>query len=1604
MEIMRYDKGKRKQIKGRKRALSVILCICIAFTSLSYWLQADPVMASELSEKAFVVTGFSELPDEVTEQSVPVGTPEEELELPDRLSATAFKEPDNSKQADVDRTTGELGLGGGKTNSEVNEAPLFSTQEAEETEKPSEEMPDETSGIAPEEMPGTAPEETPDTTPVETSGSVPEETPDTIPDETPGTIPEEIPGSAPEEIPGSAPEEIPGSAPEEIPGSAPEEIPGSTPEEIPGSTPEEIPGSASEEIPGSAPEETSGEPLEISGVGSDKTVTFKWTDPPFLTISRKQIPRVAIPKDAGESMPESTQTDITETEPMDEETLEREIQVSNVVIRNVIWDSSPLYDGDTPGIYLFTPSIPDNYCVEDEDCLPQIKVEVLEEQKTVEWVMAGIDALPSTDSIYENMPGDTDPEFNTWLTGLEQTLAEIRAVKEAYDALPDEEKELIGEESLNKLMDLSMLAERLSGMRRLNTERTEKWTDFAASAFEGGNGTENEPYEIANAAQLAYMATSEVVDSSPYPAFNNSVGKYYKITADTIDLSAHDWVPISTFCGSLDGGGCTITGMYCRENGLGYGLGLFGEVNPGENPEGAYSEIKDLHFEDCTIEVTTGGSRSNYVGILAGAVYEGSRISGCTVEQSTISLAGNSGGTGGLVGYFGHNNSSGFDYNSVMTDCHVLDVTIENDAGMIGGLLGGSGYNVELIEGCTAENVSVTTGGSSYNGARAGGLIGYANGGKVDCVINDCAVTGASSISGKSNINNYGMGGLIGIIGQRSPYKTLTVQSCSSQADVTGDTSGQTQNGYYGGLVGRVQDGNSTYTATVIDACFAVGEVISCHNDTGGLVGHMEGVIKNSYAEGEVKSEKYRTGGLVGSLLGSIENSYASGDVTGRWKTGGLAGDIDGGKVRESYALGNVMIDRDEYGGGLIGYCWQAEVEDCYSKGDVVSIGAGGTCAAGLIGCAEDSMVKNSYSKGRVSAESTGEPTVSGLIGNGDSGTTVLNCYYDKDTSCQTYGWQVSGAEHDGISGLGTEDMTHSNLAYYLNEGGSNDIWAWQMEDNDGYPYLGTPVVKELKYTVKFNIRLDDAEWVNSGKTYRLTKNGGIDFVDPSEITEDGTYDIYEGGTDTRMDVRVSGGNVSVDMDYYTVTFFDGDLPLTSAGQASQAIMKGERAVAPAEPSRPGNRFTGWYSDKALTQLFNFANTVTAPLKLYASWAFYGGISGTVTDKLGPVSGVSVEVREGGTGGSLIGSPAVTETDGTFRFAGLPSGIYSLVASRTSENHTQIITRTIQVMDTVTSGDIFMPEGLKNTIVEVEPGTPPIAVDKLDELFKPENLVAEPYSGVTAEDVGKAAGGGTVEIKLTARQMNPSDSTVRNEVERLTEAIKAGKESYILRLTVEKRVSESGTMTGTTTKLTKLPQLIDIFVPIRGIGEMEGIQVLRIHGGQIQELPFDGESFEIGEDYLILHVKSFSTYMIAFAERQDNTASLFHNDEGDSSDLGIAGRWILGDAGWWYEYGDRTWASDGWYYLYWNDRYYWYHFNKMGYIDTGWFTDKEGKVYYLHPYHDGSQGYMYTGWNQIDGSWYYFEEKAGHDQGVLYRLKDTPDGYPADESGKVLIP
>ena len=85
----------------------------------------------------------------------------------------------------------------------------------------------------------------------------------------------------------------------------------------------------------------------------------------------------------------------------------------------------------------------------------------------------------------------------------------------------------------------------------------------------------------------------------------------------------------------------------------------------------------------------------------------------------------------------------------------------------------------------------------------------------------------------------------------------------------------------------------------------------------------------------------------------------------------------------------------------------------------------------------------------------------------------------------------------------------------------------------------------------------------------------------------------------------------------------------------------------------------------------------------------------------------------------------------------------------------------------------------------------------------------------------------------------------------------------------------------------------------------------------------------------------------------------------------------------------------------WNRRPNWYHFNSNGYADGGWFKDTDGQRYFLHNAHDGAFGRMLTGWNEIDGKWYYFNTIAvnGGSLGSLVTNGTTPDGYNVNADG-----
>ena len=97
-----------------------------------------------------------------------------------------------------------------------------------------------------------------------------------------------------------------------------------------------------------------------------------------------------------------------------------------------------------------------------------------------------------------------------------------------------------------------------------------------------------------------------------------------------------------------------------------------------------------------------------------------------------------------------------------------------------------------------------------------------------------------------------------------------------------------------------------------------------------------------------------------------------------------------------------------------------------------------------------------------------------------------------------------------------------------------------------------------------------------------------------------------------------------------------GDKPLysvvfdTNGGTAvnSQQIAQGGQVFKPADPSRDGFVFTGWFIDSALTKYYDFSSQVTGNMILYAGWR----------DENDPASTFSVEFQTNG------GTPVLGQT------------------------------------------------------------------------------------------------------------------------------------------------------------------------------------------------------------------------------------------------------------------------------------------------------------------------------------------------------------------------
>jgi len=95
---------------------------------------------------------------------------------------------------------------------------------------------------------------------------------------------------------------------------------------------------------------------------------------------------------------------------------------------------------------------------------------------------------------------------------------------------------------------------------------------------------------------------------------------------------------------------------------------------------------------------------------------------------------------------------------------------------------------------------------------------------------------------------------------------------------------------------------------------------------------------------------------------------------------------------------------------------------------------------------------------------------------------------------------------------------------------------------SDDSVYTVQPEGNQLKlakdHLVTITVNKDDVAWNDHDKSFKLVKSG-TDYTNLTSIPN-GTYDVYEGTTDTSADVTVNDAAASATVDYYTVTLTNG--------------------------------------------------------------------------------------------------------------------------------------------------------------------------------------------------------------------------------------------------------------------------------------------------------------------------------------------------------------------------------------------------------------------------------------------------------------------------------
>ena len=361
-------------------------------------------------------------------------------------------------------------------------------------------------------------------------------------------------------------------------------------------------------------------------------------------------------------------------------------------------------------------------------------------------------------------------------------------------------------------------------------ESVDAWDGSVAESFAGGTGTEEDPYQIANGAQLAYLAQFVNSDSN-----NDCAGECFVLTAD-IDLANHDWTPIGNsfadvlfdgpdyrlFAGNLDGNGYTISNVSIGSEAAPLEADVFGFFGATEG------KISNLNLDTVSIhgiaKVASIGAVVGFAGGLVGS--SGGSIENCHVTGLTMDMSAPSNvyaaayWVGGLVGALD---------GRYIDECSVSgEITETSGKGSIGGLIGELGQAAKITY--SRSNVTVRVKADSSGGANVGGFIGKGNG-KTDAetIIRNCYATG--NVTGGAYTGGFA-GGLWGLNIKNCYASGNVSQAAAAMASFVGTDASDSN--YYGSVTncfttGRVIGESSSRYAFAMWAGNDRSEITNCY-------------------------------------------------------------------------------------------------------------------------------------------------------------------------------------------------------------------------------------------------------------------------------------------------------------------------------------------------------------------------------------------------------------------------------------------------------------------------------------------------------------------------------------------------------------------------------------------------------------------------------------------------------------------------------------------------------------------------------------------------------------------------------------------------------